>query len=1265
MRIVIDGQAMQTASRFRGIGRYAHSLIRAMIEQGAEHEFILALSDLFPETIEPIRAEFEGLLPGGSIRVWGAPGPIRSLDPANAWRRRTAELIRETFLISLRPDWLLVPSLFEGFIDDAATSLAKSQDSPPVAVICYDIIPYLMPDDYLPEPNVRAWYEEKLEQLSQADLWLAISDTTRDDVIEHLGFPAESVVNIYAATSADWKAARSVPSGRIKELRRRYGLKRPFVMYTGGDDPRKNIAGLIRAYAMLPESLRADLQLTIVCQIDPARRERVEQLAMESGLAPDEMIVTGYVPDADLRDLYSLCKIFVLPSLYEGFGLPILEAMGSGKAVIGSNSSSIREVIGRDDALFDPASDVSIRDKMEEVLRDDDLRQDLERYGIVRSRQFSWETSARKTLAAMEHARPRHATGPARPATISGEPKPRLAFVSPLPPERSGISDYSADLIPALSAHYAVEVIVDQAEISDPWILKNCPVRSVGWFRNHADQFDRVLYQIGNSEFHQHMFDLLEEIPGIVVLHDFFLSNILRHLELSGIRRGIWWDYIYRSHGYAAAAQCSASDDTTDIAAHYPCSLPILENALHVVLHSEHALDLGRRWYGPGAAERCSVVPLVRQSTADSDKSAARRALGLPDDAMIVCAPGHLAPSKLNHRLLKAWMESGLGAEARLAAASSSFLVFAGAPNDPDYSSLLEADAAAAGLEHRVKVTGWLEQEAYRHWLAAADIGVQLRTGSRGETSAAALDCLNSGLPTITNAHGALAEVPEHCVMRLPDAFSDADLTSVLNQIARDGARREALGAAARAYIRAHHAPEVCASAIADVIEQAYRGNAARIAALPTRLASVEPVPENREEFAPLASAVARCFPPRPRLKQLLLDISELVTVDSKSGIQRVVRSLLIELVANPPQGYRVEPVYASPEAEYRYARQFMTEFLDCREAGFRDEPIEIADGDIFLMLDLHHRALAHRATFEAMRRYGVSIWAIVYDLLPVQLPHCFLPETESLHRSWLDMVSGFDGAVCISRSVADELDDWISAEKPDGERRPALCHFHLGADIEASHPTSGLPSDADETLAQLARHPTFVMVGTIEPRKGYAQTLDAFERLWSRGLDVNLVIVGKQGWMVDALAARIQKHRQKGARLFWLDGISDEYLDLVYAAATCLIAASEGEGFGLPLIEAARHGVPIIARDIAVFREVAGNHATYFDAIDGDELAEAISTWMTRHEQGKTPPSDAMSFLTWAESAAQLQARILGTVAATRRNPAGEQAEPPRKQLA
>jgi glycosyltransferase involved in cell wall biosynthesis len=186
------------------------------------------------------------------------------------------------------------------------------------------------------------------------------------------------------------------------------------------------------------------------------------------------------------------------------------------------------------------------------------------------------------------------------------------------------------------------------------------------------------------------------------------------------------------------------------------------------------------------------------------------------------------------------------------------------------------------------------------------------------------------------------------------------------------------------------------------------------------------------------------------------------------------------------------------------------------------------------------------------------------------------------------------------------------------------------------------MPENAQEVISKISTQPSFVMIGTLEPRKGYSQTLPAFEKLWANGTNVNLVIIGKKGWMVDELVKHIESHPELNKRLFWLESISDEYLDQIYSASTCLIAASDGEGFGLPLIEAARRHVPIIARDIPVFKEVAGEHAFYYRASKPEEMTQAIQSWLDLYAKGAHPRSEKMPWLTWKESAQSVLKTLL-----------------------
>jgi glycosyltransferase involved in cell wall biosynthesis len=269
-------------------------------------------------------------------------------------------------------------------------------------------------------------------------------------------------------------------------------------------------------------------------------------------------------------------------------------------------------------------------------------------------------------------------------------------------------------------------------------------------------------------------------------------------------------------------------------------------------------------------------------------------------------------------------------------------------------------------------------------------------------------------------------------------------------------------------------------------------------------------------------------------------------------------------------------------------------------------------------------------------------VYFVVYDILLVNRPDWAPEEAAVGLKNWLTAISQVaSGLLCISESVANDVRLWLKNNPPKRNQLPHIASFHLGADVENSAPSSGMPQDAVQILKAIKSKTSFLTVGTLEPRKGHLQTLAAFELLWAQHIDVNLVIVGKKGWMVDALAERINSHVEQGKRLFWLDGISDEYLENIYKASACLVSASEGEGFGLPLIEAAKQGIPILARDLPVFREVAGEHAFYFTGLAAQDLALAVKDWLNLQPHKCLPDSKLIPILTWAQSAAQLVSQL------------------------
>ncbi|MBK5012060.1 glycosyltransferase family 4 protein [Pseudomonas sp. S60] len=832
MRIVIDMQGAQTESRFRGIGRYTMAFAQSVVRNRGGHEVYLVLNGMLNESIEPIRTAFIGLLPQSHIRVWYAEGPVADSHSNNLARRQTAEHVRQACIDALEPDVIHVTSFVEGYIDDAVIGSAALHEHALVSATLYDLIPFVSPQQYLDgNPAYKSHYLAKVAAFRDFDLLLSISDFARQEALALLHLTEEKVVNVSTAADDVFYPVTLAHEERTALLKQ-FGLREPFVLYTGGADERKNLPRLIEAFAAVKPNV-GSTQLVFAGKMPEYYVNLYRQHGLDHGLADDDLAFTGYVSDAELRSLYSLCELYVFPSWHEGFGLPPLEAMKCGAPVIGANASSVPEVIGWDAATFDPHDPASIASKLEQALLDDAFRKALTAHGAERAEHFSWDRTGQAAIEAFEHA-------------------------------------------------------VAEREVS------KLPVEQ------ERDHLQRLIETLSTS------------------------------------------------------------------------------------------------------------APLLK-----------------------------------------------------------------------------------------------------------------------GEV----------------------------CVERLAKAvdYSVQQPSSVPN---------------------------------------------------------------------------------------LFVDISELCKHDGKSGIQRVVRSILLEWLVNPPSTYKVVPVYTKAgEPFYREASLFTAKFLG-QEPGevLQDEVISYRAGDVYLGLDLLMDVLPHKKIyFNAMRDHGVSILFVVYDLLILQLPHCFVESLHEHYEKWIHTVAEYDGAICISQAVADELHDWRLEHMPPRQRPFHIGAFHLGADLDQSVPSLGFPEDPAMRLEALEDNPTFLMVGTLEPRKGHAQTLDAFEQLWADGVQANLVIVGKHGWLVDELAQRLTHHAERGKRLLWLSGASDEYLEHLYQASDCLVAGSYGEGFGLPLIEAAQHKLPIIARDLPVFREVAGDNAWYFEGTHTEEIAQKIKQWLGLFEKGEHPQSTDMPWLTWKASAKQL----------------------------
>lgn len=1214
MRIVIDMQGAQTESRYRGIGRYTMSFANAVVRNKGEHDIILALNGMFPDTIESIRVAFDGLLPQENIRVWHAPGPVREGVQGNESRREVAELLREAFLASLQPDVVHITSLFEGFIDDAVTSIGRYDQKIPVTVSLYDLIPLLNPDHYFkPNPRYAQYYQRKLECVRQSAACLAISEFTRQESVAHIGVLEHKTVNVSTAVEPVFQAQPN-DEVRKKNFQEKFNIYRSFVLYAGGADERKNLTRLIQAYAALPREIRRNHQLVLAGKMPDGDVVRIWQLAKSAGLMGDELIITGYVSDEVLIQLYSNCKLFVFASWHEGFGLPALEAMACGAPVIGSNVSSLPEVIGLDEALFDPYSVDSITTKLKQVLEDSEFCAHLRAHGQRQVENFSWDETAKRAISVWE----------------------ALDSV-----EQRSYQEYSTQderLYGALAHHF---LNIEEAELGS---LSSCIAQ------NQQSGIERqILLDI--SELCQR-----DAATGVQRVVRGYLKWLLQ-FPPAGFR--VEPVYATHDHGYRYARRFTAgflgneADNLKDTPIRWQRGDIFfgLDMQHHVQLAQQVFYELLRK---QGVTVKFLVYDLLPIQLKEFFRESYAKELHEQWLTMVAVSDGAICISKATADAYENWLATN--AIARSPGFKNSWVHIGADIESSAPSGGLPSDAIAILDAIRVRPTflcvSTLEPRKGQQqlvdamqllWLEGLDLNLVLvgKQGWKVERLAKQI----SGHPEQGKRLFWLQGISDEYLEQVY-AVSSCLVAASINEgfglplieaahyeipiIARDiPVFREVAGQ--YAFYFQGETPVELAEAMKEWLKRYKQGEHPKSAGMPylTWCESTEKL------------KIALTEENYPR-RQLLVDISELVQRDARTGIQRVVRSILSEWVKQPPQGFRVEPVYATLGHGYRYARRFISSFLDQEGDLLGDEPIEYAPGDIFLGLDLQPQVqILHRGFFQQLRREGCRVIFVVYDLLCIKMPEYFVEGSDVKFSHWLEVVSESDGAVCISKAVSDDFAEWLRKDGVIREHSFKNSWFHLGADVGNSVPSTGLPNDFNEIMERLAKGTTFLMVGTLEPRKAHAQVLDAFDQLWERGLEINLVVIGKQGWLVDTLVKRLCKHPERNKHLFWLEGVSDEYLEKIYTASTCLIAASEGEGFGLPLIEAAQHKLPIIARDIPVFREVAEQYAYYFQGKKPEALAVAIENWLKLFARNDHPKSDAMPWITWAQSTQNLWERV------------------------
>lgn len=376
MKFLIDARFLGPEGT--GIGRYTEKLLENLQALDKVNDYWVVLRSSNFDLFQPTNPNFRKVI-------------------ANArWYSIKEQLLIPKVLLSINPDLVHfphfnIPVAYRGKFVVTIHDLIKSDFASSSASTRTPLVYWAK--HFIYERIVR-------KAVSGARKVIVPTDTIRDKVVKQLGTDPEKIVVTYEAADEkffEW-GEEDVSNKEVETVLRKYHIRKPFIIYVGNAYPYKNLDRLLLSLKLLPKNLSL---------VNPSARsvfyEKLAEKAREEGLS-NRVILPGYVPDEDLAILYRAAEAYVFPTLSEGFGIPALEAMASKLPVACSDIPVLREVCGDNALYFDPYSEKDIAEKINLILSDKKLRNDLVKEGLERARQFSWRKMAAQTLRAYEEA---------------------------------------------------------------------------------------------------------------------------------------------------------------------------------------------------------------------------------------------------------------------------------------------------------------------------------------------------------------------------------------------------------------------------------------------------------------------------------------------------------------------------------------------------------------------------------------------------------------------------------------------------------------------------------------------------------------------------------------------------------------------------------------------------------------------------------------------------------------------------------------------
>jgi len=649
-----------------------------------------------------------------------------------------------------------------------------------VAVI-YDFIPLDWPG-YLSTTADRIDYLSKIVRLRSFDVFFPISEYSAWRLSEVARIPVgSSVVTGASVRSSLYESRKTLPAPCPF-----YETPRPYFFTIGGGDRRKNTEVAVAAVRRLNTQCKRRISLKIVGSYDEAYKADLLRVAGDCDGDGFLEFLTG-VDDAALVELYAGAIATICPSHIEGFSLPVVESAICGVPVIASTCAAHLELITQSDALFPSRDDEALTGKLERILGDRSWRERLVgEQAPIASRFHEREVGARFWSAIADRTTPIQLQRN-RPR------KSRIAFLTPYPPDRSGVARFSQLTIEAGTSHFDIDIYTDAPR---PLTL-SARSRDAGNINSAAllkGPYDSIVSVIGNSHFHTRIFEFFEQYGGPCILHDSRLTQIYYHRLGADRFREFAKSILGRPVSKEEVEVWLRDRDLPSLFVE-----PILKRARPLIVHTRRYQELLWERYGV-RAEVTTFCPNMHFSESELDslsRLAAREQLSIAPEVFLISTFGYIGKEKgmdaciIALELLRGWK---VPAE----------LHFVG--NTQDLDAAVRNVAEAYGVGAYVHMTkNFVDNEKYRFYMLASDAAIQLRNYGLGQPSAALADCISAAMPCVASSELAEScDAPEY-VLRVPDRNSPLHVAEQLASIWENRAERLDRRDAWRSYLEAHN----------------------------------------------------------------------------------------------------------------------------------------------------------------------------------------------------------------------------------------------------------------------------------------------------------------------------------------------------------------------------------------------------------------------------------------------------------------------------